>query len=118
MVPNVNNSLEVLRLAQEEQLYQKLLQQLDKDFKLANIQINIPEGISPVDLKRSIHEKVYFLLVERFDAYLNLLYVVDIQESEVRKITASDAVDLAKEICFLILKREWVKVWFKNQYSR
>ncbi len=117
MTPNFSNSVDVLRLAQQEQLYKKLLQQLDKDFKLANIQMNIPEDITPIELKRIIHEKIYFLLVEQFDAYLNLLYVVDIKESEVKKIVAPDVVDLADEVCFLMLKRVWTKVWFKNKYS-
>ena len=56
--------------------------------------------------------------MERFDEYLNLLYIIDIPEAEVKKITVCDAVEVAEEICFMILKREWIKVWFKNQYSK
>ncbi|WP_313777817.1 hypothetical protein [Flagellimonas meishanensis] len=115
-MPNPENSQEVLQLALQEQLYKKLLHQLQKDFKLANVRINLPEDITPKALKQRIHEKIYFLLVEHFDVYLNLLYVVDIPEEDVKKITASDAVDIAGEVCFLILKREWAKVWFKNKY--
>ncbi len=118
MRSNINNSQEVLKLAKQERLYLKLLQQLDKDFKRANVSLKIPEDIISANLEALIREKVYFLLVEQFDAYLNLLYVVDISEKEVKKIVASDVVDLADEVCFLILKRELAKVWFKNHYSK
>lgn len=117
MISNFTNSLELLEVAQKEQLYRKLVLQLKKDFELANVPINIPTGISSEELKSIVHEKIYFLIVEKFEQYLNLLYVVDISENEVRKIAPSDAVDIAAEVSFLLLKREWQKVWFKNKYS-
>nr|WP_297789313.1 hypothetical protein [uncultured Allomuricauda sp.] len=118
MLPNYNNSLELLEGVQKEQLYQKLLHQLKKDFELANIPINIPLDISPDKLKTVIHEKIYFLIVEKFPEYLNLLYVVDISEKAVKSITPSDVVDVSAEVSFLLLKREWQKVWYKAKYSR
>ncbi|AEM70839.1 hypothetical protein Murru_1799 [Allomuricauda ruestringensis DSM 13258] len=117
MLSNFKNSLELLEAVQKEQLYQKLLQQLIKDFELANVPINIPLDITPEQLKSTIHEKVYYLIVEKFQNYLNLLYVVDIAESEVKKITPSDVVDISAEVSFLLLKREWQKVWYKAKYS-
>ena len=83
MLPNYNNSLELLESVQQEQLYQKLLMQLKKDFELANVPINLPLDIAPEELKSIIHEKIYFLIVEKFPEYLNLLYVVDISENEI-----------------------------------
>ena len=117
MLSNINNSLELLEAIQQEQLYQKLVQQLKKDFDLANVPINIPLDISPQELKSTIHEKIYFLIVEKFQEYLNLLYVVDISEKEVKKIAPSDVVDISAEVSFLLLKREWQKVWYKAKYS-
>ena len=117
MLPNYNNSSELLEGVRHEQLYQKLLLQLKKDFELANVPIHIPLDISPEELKSTIHEKVYFLIVEKFPEYLNLLYVVDISESEVKKIAPSDVVDISAEVSFLLLKREWQKVWYKAKYS-
>ena len=85
MLSNFTTSMELLEAVQKEQLYLKLLQQLKKDFELANVPINIPLDITPEQLKSTIHEKVYYLIVEKFPEYLNLLYVVDIAESEVKK---------------------------------
>ncbi|MFD2100741.1 hypothetical protein [Flagellimonas iocasae] len=117
MLSNFTNSLQLLEVAQKEQLYKKLVLQLKKDFELANVPIKLATDISPDELKTLLHEKVYVLIVEKFDQYLNLLYVVDIPESEVRKIAPADAVDISAEVSFLLLKREWQKVWFKNKYS-
>ncbi|WP_243396978.1 hypothetical protein [Flagellimonas pacifica] len=109
--------MEILQSAQEELLYNKLLQQITKDFTLANVELKISEGIEPTQLKAVLREKIYFLLLEKFQEYLNLLYVVDIPEKQMKKIHSVDAVDAATEVCFLILKREWQKVWFKNKYN-
>ncbi|SDQ24843.1 hypothetical protein [Flagellimonas zhangzhouensis] len=117
MLSNFNNSLELLETVQKEQLYQKLLQQLQKDFELANVSVEIPSDISPTELKSLLHEKIYLLIVEKFPEYLNLLYVVDISEQAVKNIPPSDVVDISAEVCFLLLKREWQKVWYKAKYS-
>ena len=48
--------------------------------------------------------------------FLNLLYIIDVPEKHVKKLDGNDALKLAEDISFLILKREWQKVWFKNHY--
>lgn len=117
MLSNFNNSLELLEVAQKEQLYQNLLVQLEKDFGLANISLKIHKHIAPSELKSLLHEKIYVLMVEKFSEYLNLLYVVDIPEEAVRNMPLSDVVDLSAEVSFLLLKREWQKVWYKHKYN-
>ncbi|WP_190811067.1 hypothetical protein [Flagellimonas sp. S3867] len=117
MNSNFNTSLEILQSAREELLYNKLLQQIKKDFTLANVELKLFDGMEPTQLKDVLHEKIYFLLLEKFQQYLNLLYIIDIPEKELKKIRSLDAVDASSEVCFLILKREWQKVWFKNKYN-
>ena len=117
MLSKLNNSMEVLEAAQNRQLYQKMLVQLKKDFALANVEFDISNDVEPSELKKQLHEKLYFLLMERFQDYLKLLYVIDVPESDVKKIKSSDVVDISAEVCFLVLKRVWTKVWFKNKYS-
>ena len=67
MISNFTNSLELLEVAQKERLYKKLLLQLKKDFDLANVPIKLSEDISPDELKTVLHEKVYVLIIEKFD---------------------------------------------------
>lgn len=116
MLSNFNNSLELLELVQKERLYQNLLLQIEKDFGLANVPLKLHKDITPSELKSLLHEKIYVLMVEKFQEYLNLLYVVDIPEDTVRNMPLSDVVDLSAEVSFLLLKREWQKVWYKHKY--
>lgn len=103
--------------AQKEALYLKLVEQLNKDFNLANEGVDFPMSISPDELKIQLHEKVYRLIQYKFAEYLNLLYVIDVSEEEVKKLDGSDLVVLAEDVAFLILKREWQKVWFRNNFK-
>ncbi len=116
------NSSELLSASIAESLYPELVWQLRKDFKLANVSTSLsnwefPEKISPEELISLLQEKIYFLLMERFSDYLNFLYVVDVPESDFKDIPMTDAVELSKEITFLVLKREWQKVQLKRKYS-
>ncbi|MEM8998876.1 MAG: hypothetical protein AAGB24_01320 [Bacteroidota bacterium] len=48
---------------------------------------------------------------------MNLLYIIDVPEKEIKKAKMSNMVELSEQVCFLILKREWQKVWLKHTYS-
>lgn len=103
--------------AEREDLYMKLVEQINKDFNLANEGIDFPLSIKPDDLKIQLHEKIYRMIQYKFNEYLNLLYIIDVDENEVKKLDGSDLVILSEQVSFLILKREWQKVWFRNKYS-
>lgn len=97
-------------------LYPKLIRQLNKDFLLANVDIDFHEEILPSSLKLLLHETVYNLIQKKFTEYLNLLYIVDVPENAVKALDGEDILKLSEEVAFLILRREWQKVWFKNNY--
>ncbi len=115
MITNFLNAKTLLNHAEKEALYQKLLFQLIKDFKLASIDIDIEEHSTPEELTRLLHEKVYYLIMEKFPEYLNLLYIVDVSEKSVKGLKETDVIDVSRAITLLILKREWQKVWFRNR---
>lgn len=106
----------LLAEAETEQLYLKLIEQINKDFNLANEGIDFPLSTNPNELKVQLHEKIYRLIQFKFAEYLNLLYIIDVNESEIKKLDGSDLVLLSEQVAFLILKREWQKVWFRNKY--
>lgn len=107
----------LLSEAEKESLYIKLVEQLNKDFNLANESIDLAISISVNELKSELHEKIYRLIQYKFAEYLNLLYIVDVSEEEIKKLDGSDLVLLSEQVSFLILKREWQKVWFRNRYK-
>ncbi|PKG50044.1 MULTISPECIES: hypothetical protein [Olleya] len=98
-------------------LYQKLVLQLNKDFLYANIDLDFDPDILPSSLKLLLHETVYKLIQEKFAEYLNLLYIIDVSEEVIKQLDGSDTLQLADQVSFLILKREWQKVWFRHKYS-
>ena len=103
--------------ANQLDLYKKLILQLNKDFLLANIDLDFHVDILPTSLKLLLHETVYKLIQEKFADYLNLLYIIDVSEKKVKALDGDDMLKLAEDVTFLILKREWQKVWFRNKYK-
>ena len=108
---------EVFSEAEKENLYPKLIEQINKDFNLANEAIDFPHSTTPYELKVQLHEKIYRLIQYKFAEYLNLLYIIDVPEETIKQLDGSDLVELSEQIAFLVLKREWMKVWFRNNYS-
>lgn len=101
--------------ANQLNLYPKLIQQLNKDFLLANIDMDFHE-VLPTSLKLLLHETVYKLIQNNFSEYLNLLYIIDVSEPKIKRLDGSDMRQLSEEVTFLILQREWQKVWYKNRF--
>ncbi len=102
--------------AEKENLYSKLIEQINKDFNLANEGIDFPQSTTPHELKVQLHEKIFRLIQYKFAEYLNLLYIIDVPEETIKQLDGSDLVELSEQVSFLILKREWMKVWFRNKY--
>lgn len=113
--PSPQKTDELISIAQSEQLYADLIQQLNKDFTYANESMDISADISPEVLCKSLHEKIYILITHRFTSYLKLLYIIDVSESQLKKLDGTDVVKLSEQVLFLILKREWQKVWFRKR---
>ncbi|MDQ0334561.1 hypothetical protein J2Z57_000988 [Formosa algae] len=108
---------DLLNTSLQYELYGNLVFQLNKDFRLANIDFDVESSILPEDLKLQLHETVYQLIQNNFAEYLNLLYIIDVPEQQIKMLDGSDTLKLSEQVAFLILKREWQKVWFKHQYK-
>lgn len=117
MLQDFPDSTTLFQSAQKEELYQKLVAQLQKDFALANIDIDLFSDIEPTALKIMLHEKIYHLILQKFTEYLNLLYIIDVPEKAFKEIHMTDAVEVAEQVTFLVLKRELQKVWLKTKYK-
>jgi hypothetical protein len=110
------NTDQLLSEAENENLYSKLIEQLNKDFNFANEAIDFPQSTSPYELKVQLHEKIYRLIQYKYAELLNLLYIIDVPEENIKQLQGMDTAELAEQIAYLILRREWMKVWFRNRY--
>ncbi|MCB4798472.1 hypothetical protein [Neotamlana laminarinivorans] len=107
----------LIKEANQLNLYTSLVKQLNKDFLLANIDFDFHQDIPPTSLKLVLHETVYRLIQEKFSEYLNLLYIIDVSEDAIKALNGDDVLKLSEAVSFLILKREWQKVWFRHKYA-
>ena len=103
--------------ANQLNLYKNLIFQLNKDFKLANIDLDFHEDILPTSLKLLLHETTFNLIQEKFADYLNLLFIIDVSEKQIRDLDGSDTLKLSEDVAFLILRREWQKVFLRNKFK-
>lgn len=113
----VQNTSELLNVAISNELYKALIVQLNKDFKLSNIEGLISVTVSPDVLKQQLLTLVEQLIYNEFDSFLNLLYRIDLSEQKIKKHSSQTTEEYIENVSFLILKREWQKVWFKRKYS-
>ncbi|REE80836.1 hypothetical protein BX611_2494 [Lutibacter oceani] len=111
------NSLELLKTVTTENLFEKLVTQLNKDFQLANIDKLFKSTISINKLAEELSGILLHLIQFKYDDYLNLLYRIDISEKELATIKSSNLKDSIEQVSFIILKREFQKVWLKRNYK-
>ncbi len=99
-----------------------LLAQLRKDYERASVPFplrdQVAEALSDAAWAQALQESLYLLLMERFDAYLNLMYAADVPEREFRDLQLTDAVDVARQVSLVLLRREWQKVWMRRTYDK
>ncbi|NER18042.1 hypothetical protein [Spongiivirga citrea] len=117
MITSYKNTIELLEDVTAKKLYANLILQLNKDFNYAAVDVSFPKTIEPAQLITELHEIIYRLIQEKFAEYLNLLYIVDVPEKDVKNLEEADTIEISRQVLFMILKREWQKVWFKSVYS-
>jgi hypothetical protein len=111
------NTDQLFSEAEKENLYAKLIEQLNKDFNFANEAVDFPQSTTPHELKVQLHEKIYRLIQYKYTELLNLLYIIDVPEENIKQLQGMDTAELSEQIAYLILRREWMKVWFRNRMS-
>lgn len=118
MLPSYQNSIDLLTNVASQKLYKQLIVQLNKDFSLTGFDLDFSANSTPSELKEQLQKSVKELILHDFNSYTNLLYRIDVSEKD-SQITESNDIDRYTEnVTFLILKRTWKKVWFKNQFSK
>jgi hypothetical protein len=109
-------SEEIISQSEGLQLYKNLVLQINKDFKRANLEAVFFKDITPSELKLKLQEVIYHLILNKYNEYLNLLYIIDVSEEKIKKIEGNNIIDISEQITYLVLLREWQKIWFKKNY--
>lgn len=114
-LPKITNTNELFSEVDKTNLVQKLIDQLNKDFRLIGTDYHFEENLIPNEIFLHLQNIIEIMLQNKFDDFLNLLYRIDIDENRIKEIIDTSN-DVINQISFLILKREWKKVWFNTFY--
>ncbi len=109
-------SLKLLSSFQNSEIYKNLIIQLNKDFQMATISEEFSLNIEPSELVEKLYKIISTLYVNHFNKYSNLLYRIDVSEQSLKSISSSNLDDVIKQHIYLILKREWQKVYFRSKF--
>ncbi len=96
-----------------EDLYSKLVSQLEKDFVMSGINYDFSD-LLPDQLINALYEVVEELLSKEYPTLLNLLYRMDIPESAIK---FNEVPTVEQQLVNLILRREFLKIKLRMKYS-
>ncbi|MCF6278977.1 MAG: hypothetical protein L3J14_01375 [Flavobacteriaceae bacterium] len=108
----LSTSFQFISEITDNQLYIKLIKQLNKDFQMTGIEEGFLLEITPKSLISQLQNTIYKLISNNYSEYLNLMYRIDVSEGRLKQIESSDV----EQIVYLILKREWQKVWIRSKF--
>jgi hypothetical protein len=105
-------SFQLLSKISINQLYIKLIKQLNKDFQTTGIEVFFSLEITPKQLVNQLQDSIIRLINSNYSEFLNLMYRIDVSENHLKQIEISEI----EQIIYLILKREWQKVWIRSKF--
>ncbi len=98
-----------------QDLFLQLIRQLEKDFHSATFEVVSFEVATANELILNVQEELYKIITTDASKFSNLLYRVDVSEASVVALKGLSVEEYLNQMSFLILKREWLKVWIRNK---
>ncbi len=105
----------LLKEIKNKELLHKLIDQLNKDIELAGPGFRIAHKTDAKDIVKQLQSFLLECIKTDFDGYLNFLYRVDVSENLLNSLKESDPLVLSEKVTWIVLQREWQKVWFKSK---
>jgi len=96
-------------------LLDQLILQVNKDFYRAIQEEAVPSNASIIEVITNIEIHVKKIINETPNKLETLLYLIDVPETEIHKFLKENPDNIAEVISYLILKRECLKVYFRNK---
>lgn len=109
------DELALLHELEAEKLLPNLVRQLNKDADLSGAGFKFEESVKAEQLVLQLYDFLLHFMTNDFRNYLSFLYRVDISENSLREIKEIEPKSIAEKVTFLVLKREWQKVSFRNK---
>ncbi|MBB1138269.1 hypothetical protein [Myroides sp. WP-1] len=102
----------------EQDLFEQLVQQIERDFRMSvDEDLTFPAS-TPLELVQQI-QGVLESIASRTPAKLSmLLYRIDVAEKDIRALEEGDVFNYFQQLTYLIVKREFQKVYFRTNLSK
>lgn len=99
----------------EYDLLEELVRQVEKDFRMTVESSITITADTPAKLVYEVYTQLHNIISKTSVAkFSSLLYRIDIAEADVKAIKGVDLEDYLKQVTFLILKREYQKVYIRK----
>jgi len=112
---SAQKGLQLFSKPESQGLEQELIRQLNKDLSMSGVDVFIEEKCSPGEVVTQLKETLEGLVRDDFQAFLNLLYRVDVSQSKMSRSEDGNFSDYIERSTYELLKREWQKVWIRNR---
>lgn len=112
---NSSDSLILLQQIESKLLFGELIEQIKKDANFSGVDFQCEKDSSGEQFIRDLYDLLLHLIVNDFGTYLNFLYRVDVSERTLKEMDEEAPEKIAQKVTFLIIKREWQKVFFRNK---
>jgi hypothetical protein len=92
---------------------------IEKDFQIGDDDSLIPsvDVINFEELKRYLTEKLAYLLENKYDKLINILYKIDVNEEKLAGLfSGSNRESIPEKLAELIIERQLQKVTLRQQY--
>ncbi|MCC9042605.1 hypothetical protein LNQ81_07875 [Myroides sp. M-43] len=99
----------------EYNLLGELVRQVEKDFRMAVDTSITLYADTPAKLVHEVYSELYNIVTKTsVSKFSSLLYRIDIAEKDVKAIQSTDIEDYLQQVTFLVLKREYQKVYIRS----
>ncbi len=95
-------------------LIEKIISQLNKDLNLSGNDFELQISLSSKQLIESLGSFVRYSLEKNVEGLMNLLYRVDVPESEIRE-AFKEINQLDEKLVYYILSKEYFKIYLRNR---
>jgi len=110
-----SGAIQLINEIKSQELLHELVVQLNKDADLSGLEVNFATSITTERLVKQLYDLLVDVMTNDFRTYLNFLYRIDLSEQKVKSIPETEVKQIAEKVTFLVLKREWQKVAFRNK---
>lgn len=101
----------------EVDFFEDLVKQVQKDFQTAVDTSIVFTAKTPTELVAQVVNELHRVITSTsVSKFSNLLYRVDVAEADVKAVTSQDIDEYLERITFLLLKREFQKVYIRNTF--